>query len=66
MSSREAEKQPAHLPGLKHSCFYFSEKEKSAVAAYNGDYQPQPLTVEVQIRLNQHLSAEEALREISL
>ena len=66
MSSRAAEKQPAHLSGLTHSIFYFSEKEKSAVAAYDGDYQPQPLTVEVQIQLNQHLSAEEALRDISL
>lgn len=32
----------------------------------DGDYQPQPLTVEVQVQLNQYRSAEEALREMTL
>ncbi|KAM8917869.1 leucine-rich repeat-containing protein 43 isoform 2-T2 [Lycaon pictus] len=42
------------------------EKKKSAFAIYESDYQPQPLTVEVQIQLNQCRSAEEALRDFSL
>ncbi|XP_047553508.1 leucine-rich repeat-containing protein 43 [Lutra lutra] len=42
------------------------EKNKSAVHMDDGDYQPQPLTVEVQVQLNQYRSAEEALREMSL
>ncbi|XP_026899869.2 leucine-rich repeat-containing protein 43 isoform X2 [Acinonyx jubatus] len=42
------------------------EKTKPAAAVYNGDYQPQPLTVEVQIQLNQCRTAEEALREFAL
>lgn len=33
---------------------------------YEGDYQPEPLTVEVQIQLNQCRSAEEAIRALSL
>lgn len=41
------------------------EKKKSAVATYGGDYQPQPLTVEVQIQLHQCRTAEEALREFA-
>ncbi|XP_045881237.1 leucine-rich repeat-containing protein 43 [Meles meles] len=42
------------------------EKNKSAVHMDDGDYQPQPLTVEVQVQLNQYRSAEEALREMTL
>lgn len=55
-----------HVSRDSHACFYFSEKSKSAVHMDDGDYQPQPLTVEVQVQLNQYRSAEEALREMSL
>lgn len=30
--------------------------------SYDNDYQPEPLTVEVQIQLNQYRTAEDALR----
>nr|XP_044631873.1 leucine-rich repeat-containing protein 43 isoform X2 [Equus asinus] len=43
-----------------------SEKRKSVFSMYEGDYQPEPLTVEVQIQLNQCRSAEEAIRALSL
>lgn len=33
-------------------------------SGYEGDYHPEPLTVEVQIQVNQCRSAEEALRTI--
>ncbi|XP_040323305.1 leucine-rich repeat-containing protein 43-like, partial [Herpailurus yagouaroundi] len=42
------------------------EKTKPAAAVYDADYQLQPLTVEVQIELNQCRTAEEALREFAL
>ncbi|KAI5761682.1 LRRC43 [Gulo gulo luscus] len=42
------------------------KENKSAVHMDDGDYQPQALTVEVQVQLNQYRSAEEALREMSL
>ncbi|XP_003832396.1 leucine-rich repeat-containing protein 43 isoform X2 [Pan paniscus] len=38
------------------------EKPKAVIPIYEGDYHPEPLTVEVQIQLNQCRSAEEALR----
>nr|XP_035940927.1 leucine-rich repeat-containing protein 43 isoform X1 [Halichoerus grypus] len=43
-----------------------SLEKKSAAPKYDSDYQPQPLTVEVQIQLTQYRSAEEALRELAL
>ncbi|KAF5929332.1 hypothetical protein HPG69_019353 [Diceros bicornis minor] len=42
------------------------ENKKSTVLMYEGDYQPEPLTVEVQIQLHQYRSAEEALRALAL
>lgn len=35
-------------------------------AGHESDYQPEPLTVEVQIQLNQCRSAEEALRTLAV
>lgn len=35
-------------------------------AMYDSDYQPEPLSVEVQIQLKQCRSAEEALRALAL
>uniref|UniRef100_A0A8C9KFE6 Leucine rich repeat containing 43 n=1 Tax=Panthera tigris altaica TaxID=74533 RepID=A0A8C9KFE6_PANTA len=54
------------LTSLRTRVFISSEKTKPAAAVYDGDYQPQPLTVEVQIQLNQCRTAEEALREFAL
>ncbi|XP_032139337.1 leucine-rich repeat-containing protein 43 [Sapajus apella] len=42
------------------------EKPKAVIPIYEGDYQPEPLTVEVQIQLNQCRSAEEALRTFAV
>ncbi|XP_046302062.1 leucine-rich repeat-containing protein 43 isoform X3 [Marmota monax] len=38
------------------------EKSKPQMPSFDSDYQPEPLTVEVQIQLNQYRTAEEALR----
>ncbi|CAD7674470.1 unnamed protein product [Nyctereutes procyonoides] len=54
------------LRDLKKNKKAKNEKKKSAFAIYESDYQPQPLTVEVQIQLNQCRSAEAALRDFSL
>ncbi|XP_064235730.1 leucine-rich repeat-containing protein 43 isoform X1 [Aotus nancymaae] len=42
------------------------EKPKAVIPVYEGDYHPEPLTVEVQIQLNQCRSAEEALRKFAV
>ncbi|XP_036785252.2 leucine-rich repeat-containing protein 43 isoform X5 [Manis pentadactyla] len=42
------------------------ENRKSMTAMYDSDYQPEPLSVEVQIQLKQCRSAEEALRALAL
>ncbi|XP_036870329.1 leucine-rich repeat-containing protein 43 isoform X2 [Manis javanica] len=42
------------------------ENRKSMAAMYDSDYQPEPLSVEVQIQLKQCRSAEEALRALAL
>ncbi|XP_055963151.1 leucine-rich repeat-containing protein 43 [Sorex fumeus] len=41
------------------------EKGKSTVTEFDENYRPEPLTVEVQIQLNQYRSAEEALRTVT-
>lgn len=40
------------------------EKSKLSAPAFEGLYQPEPLTVEVQIQLHQYRSTEEALRSL--
>uniref|UniRef100_F6ZD59 Leucine rich repeat containing 43 n=1 Tax=Callithrix jacchus TaxID=9483 RepID=F6ZD59_CALJA len=42
------------------------EKPKAVIPIYEGDYHPEPLTVEVQIQLNQCRSAEEALHTFAV
>ncbi|KAK2102813.1 Leucine-rich repeat-containing protein 43 [Saguinus oedipus] len=42
------------------------ENPKAVIPIYEGDYHPEPLTVEVQIQLNQCRSAEEALRTFAV
>lgn len=44
------------------SHFHISSEIKSLVSVYESDYQPEPLTVEIQIQLIQWRSTEEALR----
>ncbi|KAF0872129.1 LRC43 protein, partial [Crocuta crocuta] len=64
--SLETDRLTPHTPRHSRTRVCISpEKKKSAVATYDGDYQPQPLTVEVQIQLHQCRTAEEALREFA-
>uniref|UniRef100_A0A8C9QAL2 Leucine rich repeat containing 43 n=1 Tax=Spermophilus dauricus TaxID=99837 RepID=A0A8C9QAL2_SPEDA len=49
-----------HRSGPIAYVLIFSEKSKPQMPSF--DYQPEPLTVEVQIQLNQYRTAEEALR----
>uniref|UniRef100_A0A8C9Q5M1 Leucine rich repeat containing 43 n=1 Tax=Spermophilus dauricus TaxID=99837 RepID=A0A8C9Q5M1_SPEDA len=53
-----------HRSGPIAYVLIFSEKSKPQMPSF--DYQPEPLTVEVQIQLNQYRTAEEALPLINL
>lgn len=41
-----------------------AEKGRAAGPAFDDSYRPEPLTVELQVQLNQFRSAEEALRSV--
>ncbi|XP_060049135.1 leucine-rich repeat-containing protein 43 [Erinaceus europaeus] len=43
-----------------------SEKRKSLVVMFDSSYQPEPLSVDIQVQLNQCRTAEEALRDLAL